>query len=546
MIGVRGQWYLQAFLDGIPNDLLTTFNFLRFEMRERSGNFLPTFTLSFYSDNPNVVNNAVHEGAGLNIVFGRDIDDDPIKGMRIPLRALKVGTSFDGEGVGSRNSLVTLSGVYDALGYLSQDLQSFNAPSSVVIATEARRFFPSFYTNFGSTSDVQVWVQNNLSHRQFVNQLWWHGYVPDETFQVVGITSSGRFKLVHIPSLAKSQPKWNFSQNSNEAALEFSGEDVLSVQAADSLAFLFNGSMVTADEYALAKRVQHANLASGELARIRALKAGDRRARQDDDLTAYETALSEVSSNPESFNSRNVRQQGYRAMLPYTVSGSLSPADFQTSMDKLAKLSVLSSSIATLPQGSGAVDLQGLYAQTQQDAAGRFDSPFILFADFGVASKSGLLNSMAGLGRKIPYFDAGEGLDYRSMPSMQTLMATHFNRSSEMRSNNRMFSKQMRIPGNAHPRYWDALSDHYAKLTSFSSMQSSISIVDQFYPIEVLDLINIVVRDVDPNNRSAISAHSGLYIVTGVTRMIEGSRFMTHVEFGREGINHPDPKGSLS
>lgn len=546
-IGVKGQWYLSAGLEGFDNDFISTDNFSSFEVVEEVGNILPAFRLTFYTTEPNVLNNMIHEGAKLRIELGKDRNSVSANVKRLyNLRPLKINVSYDGQGVGDRRALVSLHGVLDHLKYLNQRMKAFvDQDSMQVIGSIAEESGLTFFPVISGVDDSQLWIQHNTSNRNFVSHVWLHSHASnEENFQCIGITGLGALRFVNIPFLAKKKSiLWNFSNAPDESKLNLDGNDVSSVKSSEVLVSLLSRKMPNSSDANRLSEIAYINTSNSLISDLELLQRNNGAAKNDEQISNLIFNLRQSQSEPQSYASSGVRDDVASNLLPYAVNNqAISGDDYRNIVDKANKLSVLSSTISASTSGNTQT-VGEVFDKAEQEVQSNAVT-FILYNDFAVSSKSGFFNAFSGVGRTQLEHSIEEQKFMDLKASTKPLMVEQFNRSVDLKSINRVFSRKT-LTKNHHRNFWQSGVDHATKLALFSNMQISISLSDQFYPFEILDMANLIVRDLKSRDFTSISAHSGKYLIEKVVRAIHGQRLATVVWMRREGLNTLAPVGRL-
>lgn len=219
MIGSEGQYLIQFSLNDLT-DFVREDDLHYFTVIEEAGNVLPTFELSFDS-NDDAIFSQLHEGNTLQVAFGKDRDQL----FDVPLRAINPVATMSGL---SKRRFST-SGLYSGLDYLENAKVSASDPLSgveVIQAIVAKTFTPDF--NVASSKDSQVWLQPNCSDKKFVDDIWLHLDLTN-SFAGVGISMDGRFILKDIKKDLRNAYKWRFTKNiRNDNDLPYDQDFILS------------------------------------------------------------------------------------------------------------------------------------------------------------------------------------------------------------------------------------------------------------------------------------------------------------------------------
>lgn len=211
MIGKEGQFIASFKVDDTEIVSLNTLE--RFLIVEEAGNVLPTFELIFRVIDTSILG-LIHEDMTIDVAIGRD----KLEIQNIKLKPVKKDVHQENE----ISHLVSISGVYDALGYINNPVIHISDKSSAiqVIKETASKYF-KVKMDVEKSTDIQHWVQPNESDKDFINHLWSHCDLGEDNFPVLGITSEGEFILRTIDSVLKEKPRWNFSLGDEKDAILF-------------------------------------------------------------------------------------------------------------------------------------------------------------------------------------------------------------------------------------------------------------------------------------------------------------------------------------
>ena len=202
MIGINGS-YIFIFSIGNKKDFIDEGDIDLFKIIEEAGNVLPIFQLTFRTKDDTILG-LLNEGNDLEITYGPDINNV----VQIKLNISKVVSNK----VGSDHRRITLTGLYSALEYLTNpNLIISDKKSGVAVLKEiVEKHFESEF-NISTSNDSQIWIQNNLPDKLFVNELWFHSYVPN-SFIAVGVSTEGKYILKDMKkALASGIHDWKFT-----------------------------------------------------------------------------------------------------------------------------------------------------------------------------------------------------------------------------------------------------------------------------------------------------------------------------------------------
>ncbi len=251
MIGLVGQYIFKFSVGGLT-DFLSEEELISFTLIEKAGNVLPEFELSFVTSNEEIFSH-LHEGNTLSVSFGKTKDD--------MVTAILRPANMDCTRRGQNQRIVTVQGLYNALGYLSSSrLFISDKKSGVEVMNDivSKYFTPQF--NVEKSKDTQRWVSPNRSDKKYVNELWMHSDF-GESFPAVGITSDGVFILKDIMKDLKTPYDWRLVTSAkDDKDLLYHGDPMISVKTGFVNSFVGYGrekvvyNLETGDESAVLER----------------------------------------------------------------------------------------------------------------------------------------------------------------------------------------------------------------------------------------------------------------------------------------------------
>ena len=156
-------------------------------------------------------------------------------------------------------------------------------------------------------------------------------------------------------------------------------------------------------------------------------------------------------------------------------------------------------------------------------------------------SPSGFMNTLGAYGKSMIVRNSttGEFKNLVTEPLEPVLsQSPSLNRQKEVEPN---ISAIVEISENVHEHYWDAYNQNISTLASLSSSQIVITIVNDFRPFKLLDLVfykedKITMSKGD--SKEATEHSSGLYIITKIANVIKGNILSTFVYMTRETMNN--------
>lgn len=203
MIGIRGNYLLFFDLAG-RKDFIAEADLLDFTLIEEAGNVLPTFSIEFTTKDDSILK-VINEGNDLNVSFGGNLDDI----TTVPLKFTRLQPLRSGEG----KMLIRGIGIYSALPYINDDKIAISPARSGV--TEIQNVVSKYFkTEFNVTTSVdsQKWIQHNISDRNHINNVWMRINLNNNSFPIIGISSSGKFILKDVKQDLKQPVSWRFIQ----------------------------------------------------------------------------------------------------------------------------------------------------------------------------------------------------------------------------------------------------------------------------------------------------------------------------------------------
>lgn len=156
----------------------------------------------------------------------------------------------------------------------------------------------------------------------------------------------------------------------------------------------------------------------------------------------------------------------------------------------------------------------------------------------GLSQHSGFLNSIGGRGTDQPVFnlDGGYGTMTSTSPYSGLAVTGNLNVSDDFSN---VHNPREVLTRNMHPKYWESYAHNKTQLSVYSTCRIAVTITGYYVPIHPLDIV--ILRDFDVNqNRGEplqARAHTGYYIVSRVSYVVENNSFAMEVELVRESIN---------
>jgi hypothetical protein len=206
-IGVDGQFLLQVTIGG-NIDFLGREDFYGLTIVEEAGNVLPTFSLTFKSDNEKLIQ-SMNEGNQLELKFGKTFDSlKDIQLTTTKLKLMKEGAEFR---------------IYEATGFCAEvdyvtehELAVVSQKSGIEAVIEtAGNFFAQVNANIQKSNGKQSWIRHNISGKAFVNKCAMHSDL-GTSFPMIAITAENEFILKDFETATAGgglDYDWRFTKN---------------------------------------------------------------------------------------------------------------------------------------------------------------------------------------------------------------------------------------------------------------------------------------------------------------------------------------------
>ncbi|GEK10245.1 hypothetical protein [Pseudoalteromonas peptidolytica] len=161
--------------------------------------------------------------------------------------------------------------------------------------------------------------------------------------------------------------------------------------------------------------------------------------------------------------------------------------------------------------------------------------------EYTINTNSGFINHWLGYGNRVDITDRdlGEYEELLEMPTPKLTKSNLFPRRSDI--DGRRGTPQW-LNDNVHPKYWHAHQQNITSLALFSTVTVTLSYSDQLHPqMRVLDLVSFL--EPDSTNAATDETHTGLYIISKLSRKFANNHIVTTVELSRE--THEDIAGEI-
>ena len=154
--------------------------------------------------------------------------------------------------------------------------------------------------------------------------------------------------------------------------------------------------------------------------------------------------------------------------------------------------------------------------------------------DYVVDDTSGFLNHWLGYGREKHLYNLEDGTESTMLENTSRMLAL-----TKTLSRTSAISKRHAEAGlltdNVHDNYWKAFYRNLQHLAVFNSTKLTFSFHNRFEPIQVLDLVMFMERELDKVGAS--EWYSGKYFVNKVARSVSNRQFCTTVQLCRESLS---------
>lgn len=157
---------------------------------------------------------------------------------------------------------------------------------------------------------------------------------------------------------------------------------------------------------------------------------------------------------------------------------------------------------------------------------------------FGIESRAGIISSMMGYGREKILYDIESGTSRTLLERAKPLLSLSQDLALSKDIQKRNASLGI-INENVHSQYHDAYQRNITNLLTLSSICLTATLNNSKYiPIRPLDTVMFKDKSVEGTGTNQSSEyHSGLYMVSTVSRELKQKRYTTTVEMCRESFN---------
>lgn len=198
--GIENQWVMTVTMDDV---VVSAPEVTELFVVEEAGNVLPTFSLTFETDNPRLSDKKLLENAQARISFGPDLEH---KSETQYFRPTKVTVLKNFRSLGYDN--VQILGILDQQSYISHsEIRVFDKTSVQAMQDIAGNHLMG-YDGVSSSEDRMKWLQPNITPKSMIDHLWSHGRVSGSSVLVPAIGADGILvcrDLVHELEAKKSR-----------------------------------------------------------------------------------------------------------------------------------------------------------------------------------------------------------------------------------------------------------------------------------------------------------------------------------------------------
>ena len=208
MIEYKGQMKM-SFSIGPFEDFISEPNMSILKIVEATGNIMPAMEINFKTPRARLLP-YINETQPLRVQIGvKDIKYD------VEFRIYGKKINMPSEGFYD----VTIKALMNNSNYLllpkrrtfgNATSDGKNISGLEVLKAVANENFGKVESNIENSQDYMLRIQPGISNKQFIDEIWQTLYTPD-TFVLAGVTTTGKFKLVDVKALSKTEPKWRFT-----------------------------------------------------------------------------------------------------------------------------------------------------------------------------------------------------------------------------------------------------------------------------------------------------------------------------------------------
>lgn len=227
MIKIKDQFCVSISI-GAKKDFILVEDLDEFSITEYSGGLLPTYQLSFITNDESVLA-MLNEGQTIAVQYGKDTNslEDTV------LFPGEIRTSKEGD----NKRVIEVSGLAVSLSYLTTPLSQISDKMSAVelMIKTAEIDFPRVSSNVTKSLDSQYWIQPGTSNRAFMSHLMLRSNIMP-SFIATAIQANGTFIIKDIAKvISENKPKWKFVRGKESS--DFINYDADAVMTSRNLYF---------------------------------------------------------------------------------------------------------------------------------------------------------------------------------------------------------------------------------------------------------------------------------------------------------------------
>lgn len=154
-----------------------------------------------------------------------------------------------------------------------------------------------------------------------------------------------------------------------------------------------------------------------------------------------------------------------------------------------------------------------------------------------LVAQTGFINQWLGYGREYLELSMEAGTSKLISDEARPILALTDQVARRAGQERRFHSTKMRNE-NVHPEYWSAYLRNLIGLATMGSIVQTVAYSNTFKPTRILDLVMFKDEDIsNPNINESASYHTGLYVISKVSRTLMNKQLATTVDICRESLN---------
>lgn len=179
-------------------------------------------------------------------------------------------------------------------------------------------------------------------------------------------------------------------------------------------------------------------------------------------------------------------------------------------------------------------DLKSIYKplsklKTKKGIIGNMESADVISNDFAIKNLGGAMSAIGGKDRTIPYFDMEKGQYKTNVGSVTPQISS----SAGLSEDYTKIQEVVKLNKNVHSHWWDSYSQNIQLLTSLSSTRLTVRL-HEYHDIFALDYYEVLNQS--QQGGEPMTPVNGMWIVTGVTTMIQQHDFVQYIMLSRETL----------